>query len=270
MTSVRLVTAAFLVLAGLASARDASAQIYLWRDQNGNPVVGDSLPKGTISYSTYRVPGASKIITARRPAEDGYSNQYDAMIERHARENGVRSDLVRAVIQVESGFDPRARSPKGAKGLMQLMPSTALDMGVTRIYDPEENIRGGTRYLRMLLDRWGNDEQLALASYNAGPEAVAKYGGVVPPYRETLDYVGKVQAISPQTTASNPGAEAPNPNDSPLVVASKAARANGTAVRAAAPPASLPAGPRRRSSGRAGPGRARSPPTEARPGPSPI
>ena len=235
MTIVRLVTVAFLVLAGLASARDASAQIYLWKDQNGNPVVSGTPPKTTTHYSTYRVPGAANSIMATRPADATYTNEYDPLIERHAKANGVRADLVRAVIQVESGFNPRARSSEGARGLMQLMPSTALEMGVARIYDPEENIRGGTRYLRMLLDRWGNDERLALASYNAGPEAVAKYGGTIPPYRETQDYVGKVQSISPQTSV--PAATAPDPNDSPLVAAAKAARGNGTAVRTAAPPA---------------------------------
>lgn len=234
MSIVRLVTVVLLALAGLASARDASAQIYLWRDQNGNPVVSGTPPKGTTQYSTYRVPGAATGITATRPAVEHYKSEYDAIIDRHATANGIRPDLVRAVIQVESGFDPRARSPKGAKGLMQLMPGTALDMGVLRPYDPEENIRGGVRYLRTLLNRYGNDETLALAAYNAGPEAVAKYGGTVPPYRETQDYVGKVQSISPQAAVA---ASAPDPNDSALVAAAKAARANGTAVRGAAPAA---------------------------------
>jgi soluble lytic murein transglycosylase-like protein len=102
-------------------------------------------------------------------------------------------DLVRAEIQVESGFDSRAQSPKGAMGLMQLMPATTADLGVRDPYDADQDILGGTAYLRRLLDRFDGDETLALAAYNAGPEAVRRYGGRVPPYRETQDYVRKVE-----------------------------------------------------------------------------
>jgi soluble lytic murein transglycosylase-like protein len=112
------------------------------------------------------------------------------LVQEHSQKQSLRPELVRAVIQVESGFDPRATSPKGAMGLMQLMPDTARSLGVVNAYDPEDNIRGGTAYLRQLLNKYGS-EQLALAAYNAGPGAVDRYDGV-PPYRETKDYVRRV------------------------------------------------------------------------------
>ena len=108
----------------------------------------------------------------------------------------IRPDLVRAVVQVESAFNPYAVSPKGAQGLMQLMPATARALGVSNPFNPLDNIRGGVRYLRQLLDRYDNDEVLALAAYNAGPEAVARYGQKVPPYRETRNYVTKINEIA--------------------------------------------------------------------------
>jgi soluble lytic murein transglycosylase-like protein len=119
-------------------------------------------------------------------------DRFEPLVQEHATRQSLRPDLVRAVIQVESGFNPWARSPKGAMGLMQLMPATARDLGVRNAYDPAENIRGGTDYLRQLLDKYDGNEELALAAYNAGSGAVDRYGRQVPPYRETKDYVRKV------------------------------------------------------------------------------
>lgn len=111
--------------------------------------------------------------------------------ERYAHQYKVPSSLVKAVIEAESGYDMTALSPKGAMGLMQLMPATAASLGVHDPYSPEENIRGGVGFLKDLLERYDNDYKKALAAYNAGPGAVDKYGGV-PEYRETKDYVDKV------------------------------------------------------------------------------
>jgi soluble lytic murein transglycosylase-like protein len=112
----------------------------------------------------------------------------------------VEVALVRAVIQTESQFDPHAVSSVGAQGLMQLMPATARRFGVTDAFDPRQNIFGGTRYLRVLLDMFQGDVVLATAAYNAGEGAVSRYGGV-PPYRETQGYVRKIQALLGGATA---------------------------------------------------------------------
>lgn len=114
-----------------------------------------------------------------------------SIIEPAAARYAIDPNLVAAVIWAESSGDPDAVSHKGAQGLMQLMPATARDLGVTSVLDPEQNVEGGTRYLRSMLDRHGGDVSLALAAYNAGPEAVKRYGGV-PPYRETRHYVDRV------------------------------------------------------------------------------
>jgi soluble lytic murein transglycosylase-like protein len=117
--------------------------------------------------------------------------QLEEFIAPAASKYGVAPELVAAVIWAESSGDPNAVSERGARGLMQLMPETAEELGVTRILDPRENVEGGTRYLRRMLDAHEGDVSLALAAYNAGPEAVRRYQGI-PPYRETREYVGRV------------------------------------------------------------------------------
>lgn len=170
-------------------ARPAEAQIYSWHDASGRLVLSDR-PLGTVER-IYSVPKTTSVL-ATQPAPQGREQLYEDLIIEHARLNDVRTDLVRAVVQVESGFNPYARSPKGALGLMQLMPATAQQFGVMNPFDPRENVRAGVAYLRQLLDRYQDDERLALAAYNAGPGAVDKHGQAVPPYRETRDYVARI------------------------------------------------------------------------------
>ena len=119
---------------------------------------------------------------------------YDKIIERHSDRYGVDPVLVRAVIQTESDFNPRCVSRKGARGLMQLMPETAKRYGVQRIFDPDENIRGGIQYLADLLEMFPRDLPRVLAAYNAGENAVLRYAGI-PPYEETMTYVKRTLTV---------------------------------------------------------------------------
>jgi soluble lytic murein transglycosylase-like protein len=168
----------------------AHAQIYAMRDDRGMLILSDR-PLGP-GAQTFAVARTTELRTTRA-VDATASDRYGDVIDLHASRHQVRPDLVRAVIQVESAFNPYARSNKGAMGLMQLMPATAADYGVDNPYNPRENIRAGVAYLRSLLDRFGGNEELALAAYNAGPGAVEKYGQRIPPYRETRDYVERVR-----------------------------------------------------------------------------
>jgi hypothetical protein len=180
----------------------ASADIYSWRDPNGNLVLSNThRPPEGVESKSYPVSNTVGVHTTVFVSAER-SRSYDDLIVEHSELNGVRTDLVRAVVQVESAYNPNARSPKGAKGLMQLMPATALRFGVANPFNPAENVRAGVAYLRQLLNRYGNNEKLALAAYNAGPGAVDKYGESVPPYRETQNYVSRINKIAGARVAS--------------------------------------------------------------------
>jgi soluble lytic murein transglycosylase-like protein len=184
-----------VALALAVTARPASAQIFSWRDTNGNLVLSNRQQGQSVSVASYEVPDAQNVRATRYVSADA-TRQYDSLIAEHAGSQGVRTDLIRAVIQVESGFNPYAKSPKGALGLMQLMPATIRQYGVANPFSPKENIRAGVAYLRDLLDRYSDNEVLALAAYNAGPGAVDRHGQSIPPYRETQNYVSKVSEIA--------------------------------------------------------------------------
>ena len=162
---------------------------------------------GRTVYSTRNLPGSRPVlsftvITPRRePAHAGLGragkpqlDRYPAQFRTAAKKHGIDDAWLRAIAHVESGFDAKAVSPKGAQGVMQLMPETAREYGVADSFSPVQSIDGGARHLHQLLRRYHGDLTLAAAAYNAGVGAVTRYRGV-PPYRETRDYIAKVQAL---------------------------------------------------------------------------
>ncbi|MGA2187225.1 MAG: lytic transglycosylase domain-containing protein [Steroidobacteraceae bacterium] len=186
-----------LFLLGLAAAAGAAAhsRIYMYVDADGvkhYTDVPDSNRYRLLALSPQELTQSGDHYSAALLAR---AAQYDSIIEKAAVSASVEPNLLRAVIVVESGFNCRAVSKRGAVGLMQLMPATASRFGVSNPYDPKENIHGGARYLKFLMDRFGQDVRLALAAYNAGEEAVDRNGGRIPPFTETMAYVPKVLRI---------------------------------------------------------------------------
>lgn len=165
------------------------SRYYLFRKSAPQPAV---LPGSASNAVIYRVPAVPASRTTRiNPAQ---RKLYAPLIAQVAQETRINAALLHAVITVESGYNPRARSSKGAMGLMQLMPDTARRYAVDNAWDPLQNLRGGARYLKDLLALFGNDLTLALAAYNAGEKAVERAGNRIPPFAETRSYVPKVLA----------------------------------------------------------------------------
>jgi soluble lytic murein transglycosylase len=183
-----------LLLGACLLADRAAAQMYWWEDGEGNLHFTDAPRHG--GYRRYEPPPIRPRAGRHDPSWLRRSWAWDADILRAGRKLEVSPALVKAVIHCESAFDPDAVSHRGASGLMQLMPTTARQMGVGDPFDPAENILGGTRYLKHLLGRFGEVE-LAVAAYNAGPEAVRQHRGV-PPFRETRSYVRNVIGLYQQ------------------------------------------------------------------------
>ena len=184
------------LLAAVVLPGFARADIFAFTDSNGvthfSNVPSDSRFKLLIAASPNP---AADVAPGKKVDWLARSAKYDQAIAGAAKANTIQAALVRAVIVVESGFNPRAVSKRGAVGLMQLQPATARRYGVKDIYDPEQNIRAGTHYLSDLLTRFDSNLELALAAYNAGEEAVERYGRHIPPYAETLAYVPSVMRV---------------------------------------------------------------------------
>jgi hypothetical protein len=185
-----------VIAAVLLSAAAVRADVYFYKDADGvfhftnvpgprtAPFVADKpFPHGPLSDRPLR--------TLDRNMSPISASSYDDIINEYAERFDVEPALVKAVIHAESGFNRLAVSPKGARGLMQLMPKTARHHGVRNAYDPRENIKGGVQHLRMLMDHYGNNLPHVLAAYNAGEDPVERYRGI-PPYEETRTYVSRV------------------------------------------------------------------------------
>jgi len=173
----KILSAVILIL-GLST--NGIADIYKFVDKNG-----------VIHFTNVPVDARFKALGWEVEFEH-YIGSYEAVIQKMAARYKVEPALIKAVIKAESNFDPSALSRKGAIGLMQLMPATALNLNVSNPYNPHQNIEGGTKYLRNLTGLFGSDLKLVIAAYNAGENAVIKYGRNIPPYKETRDYVKRV------------------------------------------------------------------------------
>ena len=192
----------FFLLASLIchilSAEDASGEaLYGYKNARGVVTFTSKKPRGKNYWRVQkRTPVSSVVI--RRASSRGRRrwlsprrSRFDHMIKHYAKKHSLEPALIKAVVHAESSFNPRARSHKGARGLMQLMPATAKRFGISNSYSPMENVMGGVRYLRWLFDHFNGNIHYVLAGYNAGEGAVAKYRGI-PPYSETKEYIRRV------------------------------------------------------------------------------
>ncbi len=190
MKRVRIHVGVPFLLLILASV-PVRADIYKYEDENGVLHFTDAPTDRRFKIFMRDIKKDRKLRTTFRLSSCRNPAEFEPIINACALEFGVDKALVKAVIHAESGYNPNAVSSKGAQGLMQLMPKTAQGLKVSNSFDPTENIRGGVRYLRFLLDTFKGDVALAVAAYNAGLSRVAQYGGV-PPFEETRNYVSKV------------------------------------------------------------------------------
>jgi soluble lytic murein transglycosylase-like protein len=164
-------------------------ELYSYIDENGVQNITNIPPVRPVS--DLKISGTPEPAAAPQTQTKPKSQSYDPLIEKYAAEHQLDPSLIRSIIAQESGFNAKAVSPKGAQGLMQLMPATAARLGVTNSFDPEQNIQGGVKHFRFLMDNFNNNLELSLAAYNAGENLVQRLGRV-PAIRETLDYVQSI------------------------------------------------------------------------------
>jgi soluble lytic murein transglycosylase-like protein len=180
MKIYKLINAAMISIGLWIASAPASADVYYYKDS-----------QGVLTFTNVPNHGGYRRMIRDNTAPSTVNGSYEELILAASGRHNVNADLIRAVIKAESDFRSNARSQKGAMGLMQLMPETARLHNVADAYDPGENVEGGVRHLKMLLERYQGDLQLSLAAYNAGSGAVEKHGGI-PPFAETQEYVRRV------------------------------------------------------------------------------
>jgi soluble lytic murein transglycosylase-like protein len=180
-----------LLICLCAVSTTVSADIYRYEDEEGIVHFTDAPTDKRFKIFMRDLKKDRELRTKLKYAVSVNSTEYDQLIRDCSQKYGVNPSLVKAVIHAESGYNPNALSHKGASGLMQLMPDTARSLKVADRFNPKDNVEGGVKYLRFLLDTFKGDVSLAVAAYNAGLNKVAKYGGI-PPYNETRTYVNRV------------------------------------------------------------------------------
>jgi hypothetical protein len=194
-----------LFVIGIGITTHALGDVFAFEDENGYVTLtnqpNDSRYLLILDSSEVSHSGGIVIPTTIQPSVS--SMPFGALVDEVAHTNNVEAALLHAVIATESNYITRAVSRKGAIGLMQLMPATAKRYGVKDIYDPVQNVQGGTRYLKDLLKLFDNNVRLTLAAYNAGETAVARFGNKIPPYAETREYVNKVMVLYNQNRIKN-------------------------------------------------------------------
>jgi soluble lytic murein transglycosylase-like protein len=187
------------ILLTLLLSNEVMADIYKFTDNDGRVYYTDeprhSLYKRIIKTKTFNYSNLNNFHAKVRTYTSANKKKFDELIEQAAYRHNVDAKLVHAVIQTESAYNSTAQSPKGAVGLMQLMPDTARRFGVTDRNDPDQNVDGGTRYLKHLIKMFNPNIDLAVAAYNAGENAVIRHNNSIPPYPETQNYVKQVLAL---------------------------------------------------------------------------
>ncbi|MCX2901594.1 lytic transglycosylase domain-containing protein [Pseudomonas mandelii] len=179
------------LLGGLLLAGVAQADVFVSVDAKGSYVLSNVHRPGRHYERVIQEPEVAQVSLDQQPQMIA-ARPYAELVSAAATANQLPAALLHAVIQAESSYNSGATSPKGAGGLMQLMPDTARELGVKDVYDPKANIQGGAKYLKRLMTLFDNDIALAVAAYNAGPQAVISRGGVIPPFAETQRYVPSV------------------------------------------------------------------------------
>jgi soluble lytic murein transglycosylase-like protein len=189
--NIVLATVLLTLLTSLSVAMPAKADIYRYEDDEGIVHFTDAPTDKRFIIFMRDIKKDRQLRTKLRLSSSANPAEFEQIIKTCSDKYGVSASLIKAVIHAESGYNPNAVSQKGASGLMQLMPGTARSLKVSNSFNPKDNVEGGVKYLRFLLDTFRGDVSLALAAYNAGLNKVAKFGGI-PPYAETRTYVSRV------------------------------------------------------------------------------